>query len=283
MSATNNNNNAHGIEKFEGTFDKEEFGVTIIVNQSIASIRNMESLAIYSYLLTRPKSWKLNVKHLATHFQCNKDKIYKGLNHLLDEKLITCTRRKENGQFTTSHYTVHLSRFSESRNLVDFGIDQPETRASTELSPCLEIPDMVIPDMVIPDAYKTKKLKNKESIENLYVDSSKSTEKVSYKHDALFMYFYNRYPNKQKPQVAYKAFLKLKPDNEFTQMLCIDVTNRINNNWKGRDKSKIPFPATYLNGREWEGEIYENTQPSNNQTKIKTWGEITNDLMQGVF
>jgi len=274
MSANNNNsNNTHGIEKFEGDFSKEEFGVTVVINKSITEIRSMEALAIYSYLLTRPKSWKLNVKHLASHFQCNKDRIYKALNYLLDEKFITCSRRKENGKFTTTHYTVHVSRFSESRKLVDFGIDHPETRASTELSPCLEFPDMVIPDMEIPDTYKTKKIKNKEDIKNPYVDSSKSTRDVSYKDDSLFMSFYEHYPNKQKPKVAYQAFKKLKANEELVNILVVDVYTRMEKNWKGRDKSKIPFPATYLNSREWEGELYENTIPSA-KPKSKSWDEI---------
>jgi hypothetical protein len=89
---------------------------------------------------------------------------------------------------------------------------------------------------------------------NTIVDFDKST---SYKDDNLFMQFYSIYPNKQKPEVARKAFYKHKPTQEFVRMLCTDVTKRVENNWKNRHKSKIPFPATYLNGQEWEGEIIE--------------------------
>ena len=71
------------------------------------------------------------------------------------------------------------------------------------------------------------------------------------------MTFYNAYPNKQKPSEAYKAFLKHNPTPSFVKLLLDDLKARTSQNWKYRDKSKIPFPATYLNGREWEGEIFK--------------------------
>jgi hypothetical protein len=109
------------------------------------------------------------------------------------------------------------------------------------------------------------------------VDSSNTTK--DYKQDSLFMEFYKNYPNKQKPVIAHKAFLKHKPDADFVAMLVQDLESRIANNWKGRDKSKIPFPATYLNGREWEGEIHLNQVSTNRpSTKYKSWDEIVGDV-----
>lgn len=108
------------------------------------------------------------------------------------------------------------------------------------------------------------------------VDFKKSTD---YKTDQVFMSFYSIYPNKEKPSVARVSFYKLKPTHEFVEMLISDVKKRINGNWKGRDKSKIPHPATYLNQRQWEGEIYQNSSNQPNKAKIKTWDEIINAEM----
>lgn len=123
--------------------------------------------------------------------------------------------------------------------------------------------------------------RNNKDLKTL-VDSSKSTD---YTKDDLFMLFYNSYPNKQKPRDAHKAFKKLKPDMELVSMLVEDLRKRINNNWKGRHKNKIPHPSTYLNSREWEGEI---VAPENNMTrhsgkpKYKTMDEILgNSLPEG--
>lgn len=252
MDTNNNNNNNEicGIDKFEGSFDKEELGVTIILNASINEIRNPEALGLYAYLLARPPSWKLNVKHLCEHFQCGQDRMYRILNLLLEQKFISKKVIREKGKFIKNHYRVHLSRFSP----------HPEN-----------------PEMDNPGTYKTKKILNKEKDLKPSVDSSKSTEK-DYKENRLFMLFYKNYPNKQKPVLAYRAFLKLKPDEDFTQMLVDDLNLRMNNNWIGRDRSKIPFPATYLNGREWEGDIYPNEKSTNTKsTKYKSWDEIVGD------
>lgn len=98
------------------------------------------------------------------------------------------------------------------------------------------------------------------------VDFKKSTD---YKDDKLFMTFYSQYPNKQKPEVARKAFYKHKPDQVFVDFLCNDIRSRMENNWKGRDKDKIPHPSTYLNSKEWEGEIYKIDQ----STKLEKTGD----------
>src|SRR6185503_3711716 len=104
-----------------------------------------------------------------------------------------------------------------------------------------------------PADHNNKNLNKELNTTKTLVDFDKST---SYKDDVLFMLFYAIYPNKQKPHIAFKAFHKHKPTAKFVTMIVEDVKNRLANNWKNRPKDKIPFPSTYLNGREWEGEIY---------------------------
>ncbi len=130
------NNNIPSIEKFEGTFDKEESGCTILLNETINLIKNLEAGGLYMYLMARPPSWKLNAKHLASEFGCNKDKIYKLLRFLMDLGLLTSTAIKNDaGRFEKRHYRLYLR----------------------PVSPCLEKPDVEN-----PDAYITKKIINKE-------------------------------------------------------------------------------------------------------------------------
>jgi hypothetical protein len=132
--------------------------------------------------------------------------------------------------------------------------------------------------------YSSNNINSKDIIKPL-VDSSNSTEVISinivkdnYQNDSLFRKFYDNYPNKQKPLSAYKAFSKLKPTPEFVDMLVVDLNNRKQNNWKGRDKSKIPHPATYLNAKEWEGEIYSTNQKKESGRKFYTFDEMVGSL-----
>ena len=93
-----------------------------------------------------------------------------------------------------------------------------------------------------------------------FVNPKKSKPITDYYKDELFMAFYNAYPKKQKPRVAYKAFLNLKADSSLTSLISNDVQNRLENDDHWQDKKYIPFPATYLNSRQWEGEITSSSQ-----------------------
>lgn len=256
MAAENNNKNCtYGIEKFKGSFDKEELGVTITPTKSITDIKNLDALGTYMYLVSKPKGWKLNVLELQTHFNCTKERVYEALSYLIQQGFITRTAIRHKGKFVQHHYKVWLHRLVDSTNKQ---VDEfEEVRASTESQPLAGKPVSGKPVTGNPDTYKTYNINNIENINKTFVDSPKSTEEKSYFSDELFMAFYKIYPNKQKPHAAYKAFKKHKPDRIFTEMLVNDIKQRMANNWKGRHKSKIPFPSRYLNDREWEGEIYK--------------------------
>jgi len=259
----NNSSNTYSevdvIEKYDGSFEQDDLGVTQIPTETIRTIRNTTDLALFTFLASCPKDWRLNVKHLAAHFDCNKEKIYKSIDSLIDQGFLSRKQTRNKGKFVRNQYRLHLRK----------KIDQP----------CLEKPDTVKPDTVFPDAYKTKKIQNKESILKPSVDL-KSTG--SYKDDELFMRFYSIYPNKQKPEVARKAFYRHNPNDQFVSMLCRDVRMRIDNNWRNRPKDKIPFPSTYLNSKEWEGDIYPpDSNISSFQAKKKryTMSELLGDAL----
>jgi hypothetical protein len=289
----NNNNSIYGIDKFEGSFDKEELGVTIIPNTSINDIRNLDSLGLYIYLLARPPGWKLNVKQLKEHFECGKEKIYKNLKWLLSNGFITCSVPRTKGRFDKPHYRVHLNP-KKPVDLVDLVASQPVVDLVDLVDLNRENPYVMgvspypeKPDAVKRDTYKTYNITNKD-LKTPYVDSANTTKEINksttkfheYKDNSLFMKFYGVYPNKQKPILAYKAFLKHKPTELFVMMLVDDIIKRIDNNWKGRHKNKIPFPATYLNSREWEGEIYTNIESTTRKSmKYKTMDEIIGDCL----
>lgn len=248
--------NSQRIEKYEGSFDQDELGVTQIPTETIRAIKNFTDLALYTFLASCSKDWRLNAKHLAAHFGCNKDKIYKSIDSLIDLGFLSRILLRDKGKFANYHYRLHLRR-----------IDRP----------FLENPDTVNPDTVNPDAYKTENIQNKKSI----IKPSVDLKSTSYKNDELFMRFYSVYPNKQKPEIARKALYKHKPDNAFIDFIVNDVLQRIENNWKGRHKNKIPHPATYLNSSEWEGEIIapESTNTSINQCRPKSKYKTMDDIL----
>lgn len=142
------NSSEYGIEKYTGSYEQDDLGVTQIPTETILAIRNMTHLALFTFLASRPSDWKLNAKHLAAHFDCNKEKIYNAIDSLIALGFLTRTQLRDQGKFVRYHYRLHLRQ---------------KTIQNVQLTPCPEKPDTVKPDTENPDTYKTKKLKNKES------------------------------------------------------------------------------------------------------------------------
>lgn len=150
------NNNLSGIDKYSGSFDQDELGVTVIPTETIKLLNNFTLLALFTFLASCSSNWKLNAKHLAKHFNCNKDKIYNAIDGLIELRLLTRTQVRINGKFHRYHYRLHLRQIvQESPSL-----ENPDT----EPLPNPEIPCLEKPDTVNPDAYKTNILpsENKE-------------------------------------------------------------------------------------------------------------------------
>lgn len=158
------------IEKFEGTFEKEKLGVTIIPTEALQGINNPEALGVYVYLLSQPDQWELNVKQLCKHFNYGRDKMYRTLNHLLDHGWLTCVHSREQGKFAKPHYIVHLHQQPQN------SLKNPSRLDTEGVSPRPEKPDTVKPDTVNQDTYKSYKEENIEvKKEKHMVDSDEST------------------------------------------------------------------------------------------------------------
>lgn len=102
------------IEKFTGTFEKEESGCTIMVNETINYIRDCDALGIYAYLLSKSSSWDINAKELMKHFRISKAKVYRVLTYLMDIFLLKRTAIRDGGRFVKFHYKLHLRPYADS-------------------------------------------------------------------------------------------------------------------------------------------------------------------------
>jgi hypothetical protein len=93
---------------------------------------------------------------------------------------------------------------------------------------------------------KQREEKKKGSTKNL----------AHYRRDERFMRFYDSYPVKKKGQIAYKAWIKLNPNDELIEKILQDIPTRLTQDSQWRD-GFIEHPATYLNEKMWEDEIID--------------------------
>lgn len=90
--------------------------------------------------------------------------------------------------------------------------------------------------------------------------------------DPGFDQFYALYPRKKKPADARKAWRQMHPTPSLVQKILKDVELRKEHDWKGRTEEYIPYPATYLRAREFEGTLSKNgngTKPINGEAHGK--------------
>lgn len=76
--------------------------------------------------------------------------------------------------------------------------------------------------------------------------------------DPRFEEWYGPYPRHEAKEDARKAFGQLKPGAALFRTMMNDVAARKLANWQGREKNKIPLPATYIRGQRWKDELYNN-------------------------
>jgi len=78
------------------------------------------------------------------------------------------------------------------------------------------------------------------------------------KYPKDFEEFWKVYPRKVSKGVAFRAWVKLKPDREFQEYIIKAVKSHIEY-WRkeGTEMVFIPHPSTWLNGGRYEDELGE--------------------------
>lgn len=72
----------------------------------------------------------------------------------------------------------------------------------------------------------------------------------------MFNEFYSKYPKKKGKEQAFKAFVKLSPNNELFRIIlsAVDIQSKTDQ-WKKDNGQFVPMPATWINGKRWEDEV----------------------------
>lgn len=84
--------------------------------------------------------------------------------------------------------------------------------------------------------------------------------------------FWAEYPRKQQKEEARKAFIKIKADEGLlSKMINALKQQKQDSNWTKDNGKYIPYPATWLNGKRWEDELYA---PSHAEKEYKDFDEV---------
>jgi hypothetical protein len=84
-------------------------------------------------------------------------------------------------------------------------------------------------------------------------------------NEQTFEQFYRAYPRHEAPKRAKAAWKRLNPDSALVERMLTWIKQaQLSEQWQ--DKTKIPHPATWLNGAYWEGD--PPPPPKSNQPEI---------------
>lgn len=215
------------IEKFSGKMNKEDSGCTIMVNETIQSIRDISLAGLYCYLLSKPSGWVVNPKEIMSHFSITNNKAYKHIKGLIALGLLTRHVHRQKGRFVDFEYTLHLKPL-----------------ANTDAAPFLQKPEMDKSDLENHDTYKTKNIKNKEYINKNTISESNDSpttakEKVSqeFKQELIETY-HEVFPDNPKHMTEYIA-------KDLDRALTVFIQNypKIN---KNKEKLTVKLFEAYL-------------------------------------
>ena len=109
-----------------------------------------------------------------------------------------------------------------------------------------------------PEQNETKSVIEKEN--NKEKENKKQEREQKQEVQARFDRFWSEYPRHEGKQNAIKAFQKINPDDELTEIMIRAVQKqKTSAQWQENGGQYIPHPATWLNGRRWEDEVQPQT------------------------
>lgn len=216
------------IEKFSGQFKNESRGCTVLINETIQSIKDFSVLGLYAYLCSKPETWEPNVLEIMRHTGYSKQKTYRLITALLSVGLMTKVAIRNKGRFTHFQYTIHL---------------HPQG-----ISPVPKKQEVEIQEVENEDAYKTKNFTKQRTIEK------KELPPLSPKgEECVFESFWNLYPSKKAKKKCEEIWKRRKLDLIAVEIIAkLQVQRQKDDQWI---RGFIPNPTTYLNQDRWNDEI----------------------------
>jgi len=226
-------------------------GYTTIQNDVLSDKRlSWAARGLHHYLLSKPDDWCVSVADLMKQGDLGRDAIYKRLNELATHRYAKSQRvREASGKLGRTDWIIYDTPYPEKPDTANQDMESfPRNK------PYPDLPDTAEPDTAKPDTAKT----------TLISTDNKQILTFTKKHlrEGRFNSFWKAYPKRKSKQNAWKAWLKLDPDEQLTGKIISAVLRaKTQADWRKDEGRFIPYPATWLNAHGWEDEISSDDQP----------------------
>lgn len=232
----------------QGPRPEEDF--TMISN---ALARNpeitIEAKGIYMFMRSHRDGWNMTVVRIAEALGASKGRVSKYINELIDAGYIIRSQGSgEGGRFGEIEYLILTSPRPKNPDTVKPDTEKPDT----ENRPTKE-------------DYSSKKTIPKEDQSPLAPQGEEDGVL------AEFEQWYSLYPRKQSRGAAERAFKKARKGTDLPTLIAGLKASIAQWNAERRTRDKIPYPATWLNGKSWLDEVPGGTSARSTPRNSRDW------------
>lgn len=224
---------------------------TAVPNALFRAQLPLRAVAVLGNLLTHRADFAITVERVAEQLGVTRKTVGKALDDLEERGLVERVRvdAEQAGQFARNDYVLHEGRLLELPGVENTHGEDDAPRVKNTLGPRVK-------NTPVPRVKNTP-------IENQDKKPSRTTTPPTprggaggpERHAEDFADWYSHYPRKVGRKAAEKAYLRARRQGVTAKQLADGLLRSIRS-WQveGRDKTKLPYPATWLNQGRWDDE-----------------------------
>lgn len=162
----------------------------------------------------------------------------------------------------TNKITIRREGKNSIVKVIDYACETGSNHVNNQLSTTCQ-PDCNQTSLLKEEDKEVKEPKNARVREGEWLEKS-------------FGQFWSAYPKKTSKQQAFKAWDKLKPDEDLLSRILASLERQKKSvQWTKDGGQYIPYPATWLNGRRWEDDLTCATGESLNESTARSWSDFS--------
>lgn len=245
---------------------KHVHGFTSVSNNVIKALKDdLEALGFYLFILSLPDNWEFYKTFLAKECKIGIKKLERILKKLGSFGLVQYgQKRDEHGRFSEFYLDIYDLETLKINELEKSQHVEPPVGQNCRTVETVGRSGEAIKETLTKETLKTKK----------EILRSSDDEPV------MFNDFWNIYPRKQKRKPAMNIWKRKKYD-EIAPLIMANIKHRLEHEWKGKSKTHIPLPDTYLNQERWTDELIEATPSKEDHPVTKSLNNLMEKMAKG--
>lgn len=247
---------------------------SIVSNSIIRDTRlSLKARGLLILMLSLPDCWQFSIKGLATLSGEGNDSIRGGIKELEEVGYLSRKRKHlPNGRLGEMEYTLYEQA-------------QPKEEKPIQGKPTQANPTLLSTNIINTDYIKNRERENKEPKEEPKLLSRLNSQPLPLETAQLqneyFKRFWLMYPRKAKQFQAQLAWNALPVDVELYEKI-LKAVERYNKTRQWADKTYVPYPENFLDGKRWEDDIPEDTPKPTRKNDVAAAAEAVVAGLEGM-